>query len=328
MNINTSPPGARRPRRVFYGWWVLAAASVQGVFGNGAISSGFPRFFEPIRSDLGISYTSMSLVFSLARAEGGMGGPLVGWLVDKFGSRPMILFGGLTAGIGLMLLSRADTYWQLVILYVGVVSLGKTAGLGQTLMATVNQWFVRRKAVAMSTLMTAFAGGGAIVMTSEERARDLKSKPIHVRGYGESQSHWTISAMPDLTETTAILSGAAAMEMAGVTHGEVDVVEVYDSFTVTVLLTIESLGFCRKGEGGPFFEGGRTAPGGDFPLNTNGGGLSYAHPGMYGIFPLIESVRQLRGECGERQVAGAEIALAHGTGGVLSSSVTCILSNP
>ncbi|MCH7712852.1 MAG: MFS transporter [Chloroflexi bacterium] len=143
---------------------MLAAASVQGMFGNGAISSGFPRFFEPIRSDLGISYTSMSLVFSLARAEGGMGSPLVGWLVDKFGSRPMILFGGLTAGIGLMLLSRADTYWQLVILYVGIVSLGKTAGLGQTLMATVNQWFVRRKAVAISTLMTAFAGGGAIVM--------------------------------------------------------------------------------------------------------------------------------------------------------------------
>ncbi len=134
------------------------------MFGNGAISSGFPRFFEPIRGDLGISYTSMSLVFSLARAEGGMGAPLVGWLVDKFGSRPMILFGGLTAGIGLMLLSRADTYWQLVILYVGVVSIGKTAGLGQTLMATVNQWFIRRKAVAISTLMTAFAGGGAIVM--------------------------------------------------------------------------------------------------------------------------------------------------------------------
>lgn len=164
MTTDTVDPGSRRPGRVFYGWWVLAAASIQGMFGNGAISSGFPRFFEPIRADLGISYTSMSLVFSLARAEGGMGGPLIGWLVDKYGSRPMILIGGLTAGAGLMLLSRVDTYWQLVILYVGVVSIGKTAGLGQTLMATVNQWFVRRKAVAMSTLMTAFAGGGAIVM--------------------------------------------------------------------------------------------------------------------------------------------------------------------
>jgi MFS family permease len=134
------------------------------MFGNGAISTGFPRFFEPIRADLAISYAAMSLVFSLARAEGGLGAPLVGWLVDKFGSRPMILFGGLTAGIGLMLLSFAQEYWQLVLLFVGVVSIGKTAGLGQTLMATVNQWFVRRKAVALSTLMTAFAGGGAIVV--------------------------------------------------------------------------------------------------------------------------------------------------------------------
>ncbi len=154
----------RRPGRFFYGWRVVAAACLQGMFGNGAISTGFPRFFEPIRGDLGLSYASMSLVFSLARAEGGIGAPLVGWLVDKFGSRPMILFGGLTAGIGLMLLSFAQEYWQLVLLFVGVVSVGKTAGLGQTLMATVNQWFVRRKALALSTLMTAFAGGGAIVV--------------------------------------------------------------------------------------------------------------------------------------------------------------------
>ena len=154
----------RRQGRFFYGWYVVAVACLQGMFGNGAISTGFPRFFEPIRGDLGISYAAMSLVFSLARAEGGLGAPLVGWLVDKFGSRPMILFGGLTAGIGLMLLSFATEYWQLVLLFVGVVSVGKTAGLGQTLMATVNQWFIRRKAVALSTLMTAFAGGGAIVV--------------------------------------------------------------------------------------------------------------------------------------------------------------------
>ena len=164
----TSPPDTgttqRRQGRYFYGWYVVAVACLQGMFGNGAISTGFPRFFEPIRGDLGISYAAMSLVFSLARAEGGLGAPLVGWLVDKFGSRPMILFGGLTAGIGLMLLSFATEYWQLVLLFVGVVSVGKTAGLGQTLMATVNQWFIRRKAVALSTLMTAFAGGGAIVV--------------------------------------------------------------------------------------------------------------------------------------------------------------------
>jgi MFS family permease len=155
---------SRRQGRFFYGWWVVAVTSVLGMFGNGSISSGFPRFFEPIRQDLGISYTSMSLVFSLARAEGGMGGPVVGWLVDRFGSRPVILFGGLTAGIGLMLLSQADSYWELVLLFAGVVSIGKTAGLGQTLMAAVNQWFIRRKALALSTLMTAFAGGGAFIV--------------------------------------------------------------------------------------------------------------------------------------------------------------------
>ncbi len=160
----TEADDSRRQGRFFYGWRVVAMACLQGMFGNGAISTGFPRFFEPIRGDLGISYASMSLVFSLARAEGGMGAPLVGWLVDKFGGRPMILFGGLTAGIGLMLLAFTREYWQLVLLFVGVVSVGKTAGLGQTLMATVNQWFVRRKAVALSTLMTAFAGGGAIVV--------------------------------------------------------------------------------------------------------------------------------------------------------------------
>ena len=159
-----APTTQRRQGRFFYGWYVVAVSCMQGMFGNGAISTGFPRFFEPIRMDMGISYAQMSLVFSLARAEGGLGAPLVGWLVDKFGSRPMILFGGLTAGIGLMLLSFAREYWQLVFLFVGVVSVGKTAGLGQTLMATVNQWFVRRKAVALSTLMTAFAGGGALVV--------------------------------------------------------------------------------------------------------------------------------------------------------------------
>jgi acetyl-CoA acetyltransferase len=113
--------------------------------------------------------------------------------------------------------------------------------------------------------------------------------------------------------------------MAGVTHDDIDVVEVYDSFTITVLLTLESLGFCKPGEGGHFVSKQRTAPGGDFPLNTNGGGLSYAHPGMYGIFLLIEAVRQLRSECGERQVENAKIALVTGTGGYLSSTAVCIL---
>jgi MFS family permease len=164
MDNETAVNTERRRGRLFYGWWILAASSILGMFGNGSISSGFSRFFEPIRQDLGISYASMSLVFSLARAEGGAGGPLVGWLADKFGTRPLVFFGGLTAGIGLMLLSRADSYWQLVLLFAGVVSLGKTAALGQTLMAVVNQWFVRRRALTLSTLMTAFAGGGAFIV--------------------------------------------------------------------------------------------------------------------------------------------------------------------
>lgn len=169
-------------------------------------------------------------------------------------------------------------------------------------------------------------GGGAIVMTTAERARDGNSRPIPVRGYGETLTHATIANMPDVTRTGAEQSGRTAMQMAGVTHADIDVAEIYDSFTITVLLTLEALGFCKPGEGGAFVSGQRTAPGGQFPLNTNGGGLSYAHPGMYGLFPLIESVRQLRGACGERQVPGAQVALAHGTGGVLSSTVTCILT--
>ncbi len=153
-----------RQSRYFYGWWVVAAASIQGMFGNGVISSGFPIFFQPIRAALGINYAQMSLVFGLARAEGGMGGPLVGWMADRYGSRPLIIFGGFFAAIGMILVSQATEYWQLMVIFVGVVSIGKTAGLGQTLMAAVNQWFIRRKALAMSTLMTAFAGGGAIVV--------------------------------------------------------------------------------------------------------------------------------------------------------------------
>ena len=158
MSETGSRPG------IFYGWRVVAAASVQGMFGNGVVSSGFSVFFQSIRQELGVSYTAMALVFSLARAEGGVGGPIVGWIVDRYGARRMILIGGLMGGVGLMALSRATTYWQFVLIFVGLVSLGKTMGMGQTLMAVVNQWFIRRKGLAMSTLMTSFAGGGAIVV--------------------------------------------------------------------------------------------------------------------------------------------------------------------
>lgn len=167
--------------------------------------------------------------------------------------------------------------------------------------------------------------GGAVVLTSLERARDLAKPPVAVLGTGEAHTHRMISQMPDLTETAAKLSGKQAFERAGLTPADIDVAEIYDSFTITVLLTLESLGFCAKGEGGAFVSGQRTAPGGDFPMNTQGGALSYTHPGMFGIFTIIEAVRQLRGECGPRQVAGAEVALCNGTGGVLSSTGTIIL---
>ena len=154
----------RRQPRIFYGWWIVAAASILGMFGNGAISQGFPRFLLPIEASLGLSRDQMSLVFSLARAEGSVAGPAVGWLVDRYGARPMVFAGSVTVGVGVILLSQVNSYWMLLILFAGVISLGKSAGLGQTLMAGVNQWFIRRRHLAMSTLMTAFAGGGALIV--------------------------------------------------------------------------------------------------------------------------------------------------------------------
>jgi acetyl-CoA acetyltransferase len=168
-------------------------------------------------------------------------------------------------------------------------------------------------------------GGGAIVVTSAGRAKSLKKKPAYVLGCGQSVTHASISSMPDLTVTGALASGQQAYAMAKLGPADVNAVEVYDAFTINTILFLEDLGFCRKGEGGPFVSGGRIAPGGSLPVNTNGGGLSYCHPGMYGLFLLIEAVRQLRGECGARQVPNCEVALAHGNGGVLSSQATVIL---
>jgi acetyl-CoA acetyltransferase len=168
-------------------------------------------------------------------------------------------------------------------------------------------------------------GGGAIVLVSSERAKSLKKKPVYVLGQGQHITHANISSMPDLTITGALESGRQAYAMAGLAAKDIDVLELYDAFTINTILFLEDLGFCKKGEGGAFITGGRIAPGGSLPVNTNGGGLSYCHPGMYGLFLLIEAVRQLRGECGDRQVAGAETAIAHGNGGVLSSQSTVIL---
>jgi acetyl-CoA acetyltransferase len=170
-------------------------------------------------------------------------------------------------------------------------------------------------------------GGGAVVVTSATRARDLPKKPVYVLGTGEAVSHQMVSQMPSYSQwDAAILAGQRAFAMSGVQHTDIDVAELYDAFTITPILALEALGFCKKGEGGPFVANQRTAPGGDFPMNTNGGGLSYTHTGMYGIYTIIEAVRQLRGECGPRQVAGAKTAICHGTGGTWSASATMIVS--
>lgn len=168
-------------------------------------------------------------------------------------------------------------------------------------------------------------GGAALVMTRADRARHLPQKPVHLLGAAAATTHMNIMAMGDLTCTAAQDSGRRALAMAGVSVRDIDVVELYDAFTINTILFLEDLGFCAKGEGGPFVAGGGIAPGGTLPVNTNGGGLSCVHPGMYGMFTLVEAVRQLRGEAGERQVTGAELALCHGNGGVLSSQITNVL---
>jgi len=161
-------------------------------------------------------------------------------------------------------------------------------------------------------------GGGAVIVTSLERARDLAKPPVVLRGCGEAVCHQEIGS-PDLLTIAARQSGQQAFAMAGLGHDDVDLCTIYDSFTITLLVTLENLGFCKPGEGGAFVSDGRIGLGGALPVNPDGGGLSSNHPGMRGIFLVIEAARQLRGGLGERQVADAEIALVHGTGGTLGS---------
>jgi len=168
-------------------------------------------------------------------------------------------------------------------------------------------------------------GAAAVVMVRADRARDCARAPVHVLGAAHAVTHREISSMPDLTVTGAAISGPQAFAQAGVGPADMDVVMLYDAFTITPILFLEDLGFCPKGEGGRFVSNGHVAPGGGLALNTNGGGLSCVHPGMYGLFLLVEATRQLRGECGERQVENARLALAHGNGGVLSSEATVVL---
>lgn len=171
-------------------------------------------------------------------------------------------------------------------------------------------------------------GGGAVVVTSLEKARDLAKPPVVLRGCGEAVRHQSTGA-PDLLDIAARQSGKNAFAMAGMTPSDIDLCTLYDSFTITLLVTLENLGFCELGEGGAFVEDGRIGLGGALPVNPDGGGMSSNHPGMRGIFLIIEAVRQLRGGQGARQVEGAETALVHGTGGTLGtmhSGATLILT--
>jgi acetyl-CoA acetyltransferase len=169
-------------------------------------------------------------------------------------------------------------------------------------------------------------GAAAIVLTRTDRAQDGPKPVVPVLGAAAATWHSAISQMPDLTTTAAAESGPRAYAMAGVRASEIDVVQLYDAFTINTILFLEDLGFCPKGEGGRFVEGGRIAPGGSLPVNTNGGGLSCCHPGMYGLFAIVEAARQVRGEAAN-QIADVNVALAHGNGGALSSQATVILGS-
>jgi acetyl-CoA acetyltransferase len=170
--------------------------------------------------------------------------------------------------------------------------------------------------------------GGAVVLTRADRAKDCAKKPVYVRGAGEATEHVMVTQMRDLTFSEATrMSGDKAFTMAGVDRKDVNHVMLYDAFTSGPPIMLESLGFAKRGEGVHFFEEGRSTPGGSLPINTNGGGLSYTHTGMYGIFPIIESTRQLRGEGGARQVPNCRLSLVNGMGGMLSAAGTLVLSN-
>ncbi|MFE2586952.1 acetyl-CoA acetyltransferase [Streptomyces sp. NPDC059378] len=174
-------------------------------------------------------------------------------------------------------------------------------------------------------------GGAAVLLAAEEYVRDCRTAPVWVLGTGEHVSHAAMSQWPDFTVSPAAVSGRLAFERAGVGPGEMDFAEIYDAFTYMTLVTLEDLGFCAKGEGGAFVEKGRLkVAGGELPVNTDGGGLSAQHPGMRGLFLLVEAVRQLRGEAGARQVRRPDgelprLAVASGTGGWFCSSGTVVL---
>lgn len=169
-------------------------------------------------------------------------------------------------------------------------------------------------------------GGGAIVMTTADRARRLQRPQVRVLGTGEAHTHCYFSNMQSFTTTAAVQSGKAAFEMAGLAPQDMDFAQIYDAFTIMVLLGLEDLGFCGKGDAGRMVDAG-IGPGARLPVNTSGGGLRYCHPGMFGIFLLVEAVRQLRDTCGARQVAKARHGVVHGFGGVLAGNATVVLGS-
>ena len=169
-------------------------------------------------------------------------------------------------------------------------------------------------------------GAGALVVTNRERARRLQRRSVVVLGAGESHSHAYVTNMRSFVATSARESSAAAYEMAGLGPADMHFAQIYDAFTIMVPIGLEDLGFCPKGDGGPFVQRG-IGPGARLPVNTSGGGLRYCHPGMFGIFALIEGVRQLRGECGRRQVRDAAIGVVHGFGGIFAGNATVVLGN-
>jgi acetyl-CoA acetyltransferase len=168
-------------------------------------------------------------------------------------------------------------------------------------------------------------GAAAVVMTRADRAKDLCRKPVYLLGGAQATTHREIASMADLTVTGLAEAAPRAYAQAGVGPKDIDVVQLYDAFTINPILFLEDLGFCAKGEGGAFVEGGRIAPGGQLAVNTNGGGLSCVHPGMYGLFTIVEATRQLAGEAGARQVQDARLAIAQGNGGELSHEALLIL---
>lgn len=170
-------------------------------------------------------------------------------------------------------------------------------------------------------------GAAALVLTRTDRARHAPKPPVPVLGAAVATWYNSIAQAPDVTITAAAESGPRALAMAGLTPADIDMVQLYDAFTINTILFLEDLGFCLKGEGGQFVSGGAIAPGGALPVNTNGGGLSCCHPGMYGMFPMVEAVRQMRGEAAN-QITGARTAIAHGNGGTLSAQGTVVFGHP